>query len=1130
MADPRGYSAGTRAALAQLSRGSCYNPECTRSIIRFVDGEPYVDYQIAHIRDARPGNRYAAAMTDDDRRSFANLVLLCKPCHTLVDNAHPEDYSIERLDAWKRKREGAGGQALAGLGSLDEATLAQFVRASVRVAIGNSAVAVSEAGGRVRATSVGLPRLLPLEPATVPPGPAASPTRLVRARSGVIPFAVHHDLRASLMEWCLEDGSFSARLIAGKGGAGKTRLAVQLCEDLAPFGWIRGLLTPEVDQPELEALVAAPTARLVVIDYAEARTDQVARVLAQLDAWATTEQPVRVLLLVRPRRGQDWAWTLRHGGDVLDALVDEMVVDVLDEAPLVEDSRRELFSVAAEAFTHRAGSGEIPESIPDLGGPCFSTPLLVVVKAYLEVHGSHGDPQTRGELLEELLRHEDRYWRSTGPEAPTDPVLRRRVVALASLTGAGSEADAAGRLRLVPDLVNADEERRRSLARWADGLYRVRLGWWNPMEPDLVAEHLIATTYHDHPDVLAGVLRASADLVTRPIELYARAVADHRQLAVAVGPILSQELCRLCQAAIDQATTATDRDQILGDATIAAALGRWAQVTEIDTPALIEAVELLPRRPNLVLTALSVVLTSQLVAQQRRSAAADPAAHEPALASSLNNLSVRLGEAGRRDEGLAAIEAAVEINRRLVATNPIAYELDLALSLNNLSNRLAMAGRRDEGLDAIVEAVEIYRRLATANPATYEPDLAMSLNNLSVRLAEAGRRDEGLAAIIESVEVNRRLAAAKPATYEPDLATSLNNLSVRLAEAGRRDQGLDAIIEAVEIYRRLAAANPAAYDPNLALSMNNLSVRLGEAGRRDEGLKAIIEAVEIYRRLAAANPAASEPDLAMSLNNLSVRLGEAGRRDEGLAAIMEAVEVNRRLAAANRPAYDPDLASSLNNQSLRLGEAGRQEEGLAAIFEAVEVYRRLAAANRAAHDPALASSLNNLSVRLGEAGRRDEALAAVFEAVEIRRRLAAVKPAAYDPDLAISLNNLSNRLGEAGRRDDALAAIIEAVEVNRCLVATNRAAYDPALASSLNNLSNRLGEAGRRDDALTAIEAAVEIRRRLAAANPLAYEPDLATSLKNLSNRLGEAGQRDQAEKSQQEAVELDERIRARRK
>jgi hypothetical protein len=37
---------------------------------------------------------------------------------------------------------------------------------------------------------------------------------------------------------------------------------------------------------------------------------------------------------------------------------------------------------------------------------------------------------------------------------------------------------------------------------------------------------------------------------------------------------------------------------------------------------------------------------------------------------------------------------------------------DLAMSLNNLSIRLGALGRREQGLAAVEEAVEVYRRLA----------------------------------------------------------------------------------------------------------------------------------------------------------------------------------------------------------------------------------------------------------------------------------------------------------------------------------------------------------------------------------------------------------------------------------
>ncbi|MFI9724679.1 ATP-binding protein, partial [Streptomyces sp. NPDC052396] len=90
---------------------------------------------------------------------------------------------------------------------------------------------------------------------------------------------------------------------------------------------------------------------------------------------------------------------------------------------------------------------------------------------------------------------------------------------------------------------------------------------------------------------------------------------------------------------------------------------------------------------------------------------------------------------------------------------------DLAMSLNNLSVDLGEVGRREEGLAAIREAADHYRALAEANPDAYLPDLAGALNNLSIRLGEVGRREEGLAAIREAADHNRALAEANPDAY-----------------------------------------------------------------------------------------------------------------------------------------------------------------------------------------------------------------------------------------------------------------------------------------------------------------------------------------------------------------------------
>ena len=57
------------------------------------------------------------------------------------------------------------------------------------------------------------------------------------------------------------------------------------------------------------------------------------------------------------------------------------------------------------------------------------------------------------------------------------------------------------------------------------------------------------------------------------------------------------------------------------------------------------------------------------------------------LAAALNNLSVLLGELGRRDEALTAMQRAAQIYEQLAARNLDAYQPDLAMALVNMSDR-----------------------------------------------------------------------------------------------------------------------------------------------------------------------------------------------------------------------------------------------------------------------------------------------------------------------------------------------------------------------------------------------------------------------------------------------------------
>jgi hypothetical protein len=65
---------------------------------------PRVKARICHIRGRRlKSARYDPKMTDEERRSFDNLILLCPTHHTVVDDLEPDRFTVEVLLAMKER-------------------------------------------------------------------------------------------------------------------------------------------------------------------------------------------------------------------------------------------------------------------------------------------------------------------------------------------------------------------------------------------------------------------------------------------------------------------------------------------------------------------------------------------------------------------------------------------------------------------------------------------------------------------------------------------------------------------------------------------------------------------------------------------------------------------------------------------------------------------------------------------------------------------------------------------------------------------------------------------------------------------------------------------------------------------
>lgn len=135
-----------------MSFGRCYFPDCANRVVEMAGETPIVTAQIAHIRAAKKGGpRYDENMTDEERRSFSNLLVLCTFHHRLIDTKPTGDnYPAELLQEWKEQHE---GQLSKDLAALTEEDLTEFLNSTLEELIAETKSELLAAIEKVEAIS-----------------------------------------------------------------------------------------------------------------------------------------------------------------------------------------------------------------------------------------------------------------------------------------------------------------------------------------------------------------------------------------------------------------------------------------------------------------------------------------------------------------------------------------------------------------------------------------------------------------------------------------------------------------------------------------------------------------------------------------------------------------------------------------------------------------------------------------------------------------------------------------------------------------------------------------------------------------------------------------------------------------
>ncbi|MFD0467180.1 hypothetical protein ACFQ0B_01785 [Nonomuraea thailandensis] len=927
---------------------------------------------------------------------------------------------------------------------------------------------------------------------------------LLMARHAVVPFLGRSEELGTLRAWAAEPGPLSIAVLSGRGGTGKTRLAGELCVELAEAGWDAGFLPLDAvtgllsgERAAFEAL--RPT--LVVVERPEPSSPVVGELVRRLAKHGHNAR-VRLLLVARePGEAEWWRRLDTAAGGWLRRLNTTTVQ--LNAHPLTLAERNEHAVAAMKAF---APSRAALPSPPRLDDPEHGLPLHVHLAALLRL--CDGEEENGGEPAgaagEAADRPPDEATARTTDRLPDEATAR-------TTDRLPDEATARTTDRLPGEIAGRQPSRTagRSPGGESGGgligrfLARER-GRWARVWPD-GEERLSEATARQAVAVLTLTAPAPAELpvlLTSVPGLRARAPgpaggaghpADwfHAPSDLPPSPEGSPSDTRPPQPGALVAARWLGRlfpsspgspggrvaplgpdlvaEQFLAETedldALVLALHDHEGRTVHHLVRMLEVLRLSSSRKPVRQALWSLVASrlGKLVAE----AAANPAG---GLGDALNAALVLFAGDRQLAETAAGLPAWPEGREVGLPAWPEGREVGLPARPEGPETGLpAEPVGWEDGLGCralkvtLAELTVRHRRGSGGRLA-----LARALTWLSAGLAAVGKTGEAVVAAAEAVET---YAGAPPYEEPAGRAEALFGLGACLLAGGEAGGAFKPAQEAAARYRILAEEDPR-HAEHAARAHYNLACALLELGRLDEAVEAFEAAggsagfasqvrgvLSVLPRTAGVTGDVSRPVPLTSFEGIGVA---AVLPD--LAACLAAATVS---AVKNTAPTSRNVAHHLHLAAAWLETHDRPAEARAPAAEAVTRLRTLAA-----EEPGLRAMLVSAAGLLSRLHARmedlDAAARSAAEAVRNLRALVTLEPDEHRPALADQLLDLGELLLMDDRPEEALAPLQEAAAV----VAERRTA---TAARGRRLLGLCLDELGRTVDGLAHLEIAAEL-------------------------------------------------------